>query len=142
MQIVVGRTGTEMLTNEAGEVTRLLLLLSLSVSTFVKFGSFFFFGINVKFGSFCLMCCVSIFFVRVAIYKGCLIERFVFLKLELSLCNALLLYTFSVGRKSLPFLISFANFVLNLLLQLCFRWKATGVKETRIGETVNFIILF
>lgn len=42
MQIVVGRTGTEMLTNEAGEVTRLLLQLSLSVSTFVKFGSFFF----------------------------------------------------------------------------------------------------
>lgn len=88
------------------------------------------------------MCCVSIFFVRVAIYKGCLIERFVFLKLELSLCNALLLYTFSVGRKGLPFPISFANFVLNLLLQLCFRWKTTGVKETRIGETVNFIILF
>lgn len=29
MQIVVGRTGTEMLTNEAGEVTRLVIHLSL-----------------------------------------------------------------------------------------------------------------
>lgn len=86
-QIVVGRTGTEMLTNEAGEVTRLFIItFSFSLSTFVAFwilrSDVLLF--NVK----------SLFFVHVAICKGCLIEPFVFLKLELSLCNVLLPHSF------------------------------------------------
>lgn len=49
--------------------------------------------------------------------------------------------TSSVGGKGLPFTISFAKLVLNLLVQLCFRWKAAGVKETRTGKTVDFYYL-
>jgi len=115
-QIVVGRTGTEMLTNEAGEVTRLLLLLSLCfhyckvwiflcdvLCLYVFFVYVVIYMMFNRFGSFYVMCCLYVCFVHVVIYKGCLIERFVFLKLELSLCNALLLLLSLLVEKVLFF---------------------------------------
>ena len=54
LQIVVGRSGTEMLTNEAGEVTRCLFY-----SLTLQFSSFFFFMTltHISFG----ICCLSFF---------------------------------------------------------------------------------